>query len=449
LNGWDPPAMEGGHQFSLETGEVTVRRWKIGVTLYLIFTAAGAVFEGLYHPARTPLLLVAVAAQALVIAGAWLAIMHRPVHPRTAWIVLLSGTAVCLIVAVYNAAVDGDMLYVLLTYITFMLVVSLLVPWGAGFQLALDAGAVLSYGVGVWGGGRVGPMPAYDYTAIVATTVFSTLGALYIDRYRRQLFTHAAALREANQHLQAANRTRTELLSGLSHDMRTPLAVLIGYGDLLAENPALADELISPVRSIQREARQLLALVDGVLDLARLEAGRLPFERTTFQLAVVLDPLRETTEDQLHESGVRLRWSVARSLELDSDPGKVREIVRNLLSNAVKYTQQGEISLVAASTGDGIEITVSDTGVGIAKEDLDQIFNAFQRVASDFHHGLGGLGFGLYLVRMLVRLVGGRIGVQSVPGSGSTFRLWLPPHPPLVTGAPAGPPLPGGGELER
>src|SRR5207247_3307296 len=155
---------------------------------------------------------------------------------------------------------------------------------------------------------------------------------------------------------------------------RTPLHVLIGHADLLGEAAEQDSEVQRAVHSIRREALELLALVDGILDLARLEAGELPIHRSTFALASFLDPLREPTEDLLRNRDVRLRWEIPPTLALESDPGKVREIARNLLSNAVKYTQSGEICLSAAPAGGGIELIVADTGVGIAPEDVDVIF---------------------------------------------------------------------------
>ena len=430
-------AIDRQAEFAEETGELTMRRWLIGIALYLAVSLVAVFFEWQYHPERGPLLLILVTAQALIAGMCGIGLMRFSIYPASAWIVMLGNTAICLVLAAYNAAVDGDMLYVLLTYMAFMLVSSVLIPWGAQFQTGLNVGVIIAYVVGIAGGARVGPMPAYDYTAIVAAALFSTLGAFYIDEYRRQLFDQASALRAANQSLQAANQTRTELLSGLSHDMRTPLGVLIGYSDILVETPALPDDVAAALRSIQRESQELLALVNAVLDLAQLEAGRLPFRRSTFALADVLGPLRETTADQLRGRDVRLRWDITPSLSVDSDAGKVREIVRNLLSNAVKYTQRGEIALVALPDRGGVAVAVTDTGVGIAKEHLELIFDAFQRVVSEPDGRLSSLGFGLYMVRLLVQLVGGRIEVESHPGAGSTFRLWLPPQPPQsADGAP-------------
>jgi signal transduction histidine kinase len=434
-----------GDDFARETGELTIWRWKVGLSLYLFFASIGAVVEWRVYPDRGVLLAAMLGIEVIIVAVTWLATRGPIMHPKSAWAVMLSSLAVCLVVALYNAAVDGDMLYVLLTYLGFMLASAMIIPWGAGFQLALNCGIIVAYVAGITGGARVGPVPGYDYITILAGVVLSTFGAYYIDQYRRQLFAQAGALREANRNLEAASRARTELLSGLSHDMRTPLSVLMGYAEILNDEPGLSEELRQPLRSIGREAQELLYLVDSVLDLARLESGRLPFHRSTFVLADLLEPLRETTQDLLRDRHVRLRWEVPDNLTIDSDEGKVREIVRNLLSNAVKYTEEGEISVSTASRDHGVEIVVADTGIGIAPENLHAIFDPFHQVLAGNGPRQVGSGFGLYMVKLLVALVGGRIDVHSVPYGGSTFRVWLPPEPPqsVLIAKPEAPPVAG------
>lgn len=417
-------------EFARETGELTLWRWRIGLLLYLAFAAIEALVEWQVYPTRGSSLAALLVVEVLAGAVALLITRLPLAHPKSAWAVLVSAVAICLIIAVYNTHVHGNMLYVLFTFMSFMLVIAMMIPWGAYFQFALDCGIILSYVVGISGGGRMGPVPAYDYTAIIAGTLLSTMGAYFIDQYRRQLYTQATALRDANRNLEAASRARTELLSGLSHDMRTPLAVLMGYAEMLNDDPSLNDDLRQPVRSIGREAQELLYLIDSVLDLARLESGRLPFHRSTFVLADVLRPLRETTEDLLRDRGVGLRWEIPESLVVDSDQGKVREIVRNLLSNAVKYTEKGEIRVSTSAQDGGVEIVVGDTGVGIAPEHIEAIFDPFHQVLAGNGPRPTGSGFGLYMVKLLVALVGGTIDVHSVPHSGSTFRVRLPPHPP-------------------
>lgn len=416
--------------FARDTGSVTARRWAITLPLYLLFAGVSSVLEWRIHPAREGWLLGAYLLQALIgilSAGAMWAV---PVHPRSAWVALVGTLAVAFVIAGMNGAVGGDLLYVLLTYIPLLFVTSLLIPWGAGFQIALGGGVALAHVLAAFLGARPGPVPAYEYTALLATILFSSLGAMYIDQSRRRLFAQASALQEMNRQLATSNQARSELLSGLSHDMRNPLGVVIGYADMLADASLSPAEVDLAIRGVRREAMQLLSLVDGVLDLARLEVGCMPFAPVPFELGPVLQPLRATTEDSLRTRPVRLAWNVPPGLTVHSDLRNVRNVVRNLLSNAVKYTPAGEITVSAAELGDGVQVVVADTGVGIAPEDLGRIFEAFQRGNGQASQLEPGLGFGLYTVKLLLRLAGGRIAVDSEQGMGSTFRVWLPAHPP-------------------
>lgn len=422
-----------GGEYARETGALSAQRWKIGLTLYLLFAGIGTAIEWAQYPHRGAYVVSAYGLQVLLFVVAWWAIGPTPSHPQTGWIILTNNIALSLTLAVYNAAVGGDMLYVLLTYVAIMFGSSVFVPWGWRFQLQLGLGVIGAYAIGLAGGGHVGPVPGYDFVAIAATLVLSTLGARYIEEYRRTLYQRTISLREANRQLEAANQARTTLLSGLSHDMRTPLGVLIGYADMLDDSVELDDDRRHAVRSIRREARELNALVESVVELARLEAGRMPFQSSTFRIADVLEPLRETTGDLVRAHGIHLRWDVPAAPTLHSDPAKVQQIVRNLLSNAVKYTEGGEIALAVAPSDGGIEIRVTDTGIGIAEEHLQRIFDPFQQIELAAGRHAGGSGFGLYMVKLLVQLAGGRIEVHSIPGQGSTFRVWLPPQPPHST----------------
>lgn len=401
----------------------------VGAVLYLVFTVVSVAIEWRYYPERGFILFVSETVQVVILIAATLVVRRRRVHPQTAWGVLGGAVALCFVFSVYNAAVGGDLLYALLTYLTIMLVSPLFVPWGGRFQFAFDAGVAAAYCIALAGGARQGPVPGYEYIALVFGTVLSTLGAVYMDRYRRQLFTQTATLREINQQLEEANRARTELLSGLSHDMRLPISVLIGYGDLLDESEALPEDLRSSVRSIRRETRALLALVEGILDLVRLERGRLPIDRSTFYLAEQLGPLRETVDDLVRDRDVAVRWEIPGDLTLDGDAKKVQQIVTNLVSNAVKFTRRGEIRVGACLRDGGVEITVADTGHGIAPERADLIFQPFHCEDQGSARYPTGLGFGLYLVQLLVGALGGRIRFESAAGTGSTFHVWLPDAP--------------------
>jgi signal transduction histidine kinase len=420
-----------GERFARETAQLVVRGWTIWLRFYLLLAATNTVIEWRGYPSRGYALLTVYAVQVAIVAGAWLAMRRSTAYPRVAWIALGGNLSICFAQALYNAYVAGDTLYEFITFLSFMLVSSLFIPWGARFQAAQNIGIIAAYWLAVPRGAP--PVPAYDYLAIIGNAGFSSLGAFLVDQYRRRLFEQQLALQKANEDLRAAHKARSVMLSGLSHDMRTPLSVILGFSEILAVAPLPSGDQRSAVHSIRREGRQLLYLVDGVLDLVRLESGKLPFQRTTFSLCEALAPLRETTADLGRARGIVLDWNVPEGLVVDSDVGKVREIVRNLLSNAVKYTRDGEIRLSAAANESSVEIVVADTGVGIAPDQLEAIFDPFHQLARSDGLPVSGFGFGLYLVKHLVDVIGGRIGVESIPGSGSTFRVWLPLEPQMLT----------------
>jgi signal transduction histidine kinase len=419
----DQASADRDRGFARETGQLVVRGWTIWLTLYLLLAAINAVIERRGYHTRGYALLTVYAVQVVIVAGAWRAVRRSRAYPRVAWIALGGNLSICFAQALYNAHVAGDTLYEFITFLSFMLVSSVFIPWGAFFQTLQNIGIIAAYWLAIPRGAS--PVPAYDYLAIAANAGFSSLGAFFVDRYRRRLFEQQVVLQKANHDLQAAHKARSVMLSGLAHDMRTPLSVILGFSDLLAEERLASEEQLDAVRNIRREGQQLLYLVDGVVDLVRLQSGKLPCQRATFSLSEVLNPLRETTADLGRARGIVVRWNVPDGLMVDSDAAKVREIVRNLLSNAVKYTRDGEIRLSATANERGVEIVVADTGVGIAPEQLDAIFEQFHQLPRGEGPPVSGVGFGLYFVKRLVDVVGGRIEVEST-GSGSTFRLSLP-----------------------
>jgi len=416
-------------EFLRETGELTIRRWKTAITLYLVFAAAGDLLEWQYYGQRGRWGSWLLLAQGVVVAAMWVAYAIYSWHPGTSWATLAGNVSICFLLALHHIDAGTSALYLLLKYQSFMLVTSALVPWGPDFQLRQNFGIVAAFMLALAMGVTPGLTPTYDYSLLAAAVVFSAIGAHYVDQYRRKLVAQATALRSANEQLETASRIRTDFLRGLSHDMRTPLSVIIGYAEILntrSDPPSLHDGL----HSINREAWQLLHLVDGILDLARLESGRLPFHRECFSLAETLSPLRETTQDLLANRNIRLNWSIPAELAADSDPTKVREVVRNLLSNAVKYTEAGEVGISAAPKDGGTEIVVSDTGVGIPPDKLDVIFDPFRQLTSSNKLRAGGFGFGLYLVKLFSDFIGARLSVESCVGTGTTFSFWVPPEPP-------------------
>ena len=233
--------------------------------------------------------------------------------------------------------------------------------------------------------------------------------------------------------LERANRLKSEFVATMSHELRTPLNIILGYHSLLLDGTFgdLSPEQHDSITRADRNARELLELISATLDMSRLESGRLTLALREFELVDLLCELDAETRDVQRKPGVRFEWDVVPpNATLYSDPSKIKVVLKNLLVNAAKFTDAGAVTVHARPISNGIEISVRDTGAGIAPELLSVIFEPFRQASPDHR---GGVGLGLYIVRRLLGELGGSVEVESTPGTGSTFRVRLPMRVPLVS----------------
>ncbi|OHV31765.1 hybrid sensor histidine kinase/response regulator [Pseudofrankia sp. EUN1h] len=254
-------------------------------------------------------------------------------------------------------------------------------------------------------------------------------------------------LEERARQLALASKYKSEFLANMSHELRTPLNSLLILAGLLARNPKgnLTGKQVEYAHVIHSAGSDLLQLINDILDLSKVEAGKMDLHVEPVALASVLDDLRATFAPVTIEKGLRLTVDIAPDVpdRLLTDRHRLAQILRNLLSNAVKFTEQGRVDLAITMTsapgapdGDHILFAVTDTGIGIAEENLDRIFGAFQQGDGTTSRRYGGTGLGLSICREVATLLGGEIRARSVYGSGSTFTLRLPTTPPAeLTGA--------------
>jgi signal transduction histidine kinase len=242
-----------------------------------------------------------------------------------------------------------------------------------------------------------------------------------------------AELDERAEQLRDADGRKSRFLADMSHELRTPLNSIVALADLLAEgSDPLTAEQRTQIQYIRRMAIDQLQLVGELLDLAKIEAGRIDLELRALSVAELFASLRPQLRPLVAGSPVDLRFSYEPGLPpLATDERKLVQIMRNLVSNAVKYTNEGEVLVSASNIDDHLELAVQDTGIGIPEEALERIFDEFVQVQGEHQRGRQGTGLGLPLTRKLAEVLGGSVTVESVVGQGSRFVLRLPwrtPH---------------------
>jgi PAS domain S-box-containing protein len=244
-----------------------------------------------------------------------------------------------------------------------------------------------------------------------------------------QLEEHNRQLQWQSEELSRAYRLKSQFLASMSHELRTPVNALIGYTALMRDRiyGELTAKQDHALERMYVASRHLLDLVNDVLDLARIEAGKMPVSLEPVNPELLLREVADTVEPLLRQKKLAFEMDIADDLPLlETDRTKVRQVVLNLLSNAVKFTSEGSVTLHARPLASGIEVSVADTGIGIPAQNLATVFEDFRQLDQSPTREYGGTGLGLSISRKLLHLLGGTIAVESCPGEGSTFRVWLP-----------------------
>lgn len=267
-----------------------------------------------------------------------------------------------------------------------------------------------------------------------------------LELQRDELARAQTSLEHQAADLEQASRYKSEFLANMSHELRTPLNSLLIMARLLAENRAgnLSPDQVRHAETIETSGNDLLTLINDILDISKIEAGKLELQPRRIRVAPVLDKMKAVFAASAAAKGLAFRTEQASGApgEIETDPQRLEQVLKNFLSNAIKFTAKGEVSLGVARRPDGrVAFTVRDTGVGISAEQQQVIFEAFRQADGTVSRKYGGTGLGLSISRELARLLGGEVVVESMPGEGSAFSLVLPEsYDPALVQAPA--PLP-------
>jgi signal transduction histidine kinase len=240
-------------------------------------------------------------------------------------------------------------------------------------------------------------------------------------------------LKQAMEAAKAANRAKSGFLANMSHELRTPLNAIIGYSEMLIEDAEDEgnEDAAGDLKKIHSAGTHLLSLISDVLDLAKIEAGKTSIYLETFEVPRMVDDVVSTIDTLVKKNGNRLKVEVDEAIgEMRADITKVRQALFNLLSNAAKFTHEGVVGLVVQGEQedgvDWIRMSVSDSGIGIPPEKIDQVFDEFSQADETTTRDYGGTGLGLPISRRFCQMMGGDITVESAVGEGSTFMIRLP-----------------------
>lgn len=274
--------------------------------------------------------------------------------------------------------------------------------------------------------------------------VFSWFATLVLDRYRRvqQMQHHQVqslkaeiaalseadkALQEAKQIAESANQAKSRYLSGISHELRSPLNSLLGYAQLIEKDHQLSDKNRDSVRIIRRSGEYLADLIEGLLDISKIEAGRLEILPTEVQFPALLEQIVSMFQLQADKKGIEFSYNFSHRLPeyVRVDEKQLRQILINLLSNAIKFTAEGYVCFNVDYKSETAIFTVEDSGRGIAEEDQERVFSPFEQVHNQNFSYVPGTGLGLTITRLLTEIMGGDITLTSELGKGSVFRVQL------------------------
>ncbi len=314
------------------------------------------------------------------------------------------------------------------TIITFSFGCATFLPWGVVWQSALNLLCLSTYILLNLTVSPPEPFARYQWIALMAVLILSEFPAAFIDRYRRSVFHQVEELSQALR----ASRDKSEFLASMSHEIRTLLGTIVGMSELL-EGTTLTPEQLQYLSICHASGDALIALINDIVDISRIEARELQLDHITFDLEELLSRVAEAVALRAHRKDLELITEITQGtpIKLIGDPMRLQQVCLNLLVNAIKFTEQGQIVIRVERDADSpqpgaLRFCVADTGIGISSEERKRIFSRFARGESGLSNAHEGSGLGLEISRRLVESMGGKIWVESVPDMGSTFYFTCP-----------------------
>lgn len=270
-----------------------------------------------------------------------------------------------------------------------------------------------------------------EFPAEISLSPFETPDGVFVTAAIRDTTERKRLMEEENRRMQEANRLKSEFLANMSHELRTPLNAIIGFSELMYHGKvgSVSPEHKEYLGDILTSARHLLQLINDVLDLTKVEAGKMEFHAEVLDLGQVVKEVRDILRGLASQKRIQTEVAVDPSLpKVILDGGKFKQVLYNYLSNAIKFTpEEGKVSVRLSPEGkDMFRLEVEDTGIGIKPEDIHRLFIEFQQLDASTAKKYPGTGLGLALTKRIVEAQGGKVGVVSRPGKGSTFFATLP-----------------------
>ena len=418
-------------RYARDTADTVRMQLPWAAAAFLFTYAAVAVFEVQLHPQRLATYVLIYAAGALGCAAAVLLTRSPGASPTRCLVVTtLLGVGLITNTTLYHVLVRGEAevlalgnLYLVIGFLTAF-------PWGGWPQVVVALAGFIGLAVGIGTTVYASVSSGILLSGMLSLGGLSVAAAVMTDRYRFRLFQALDELKAAKESAEAAARARRDFVASVSHDLRTPVNIIFGMADMALDVAATIEQR-DFIETIKSSAGQLNGLLTDLLDFSKMDAGVVDLWPRRFTLRPWLATALEPHGREAAVKGVRLFEEVPAALPeaLVGDPDRLRQVVGNLTSNAVKFTERGSVTVRLAMLGSGpgamLRVEVADTGIGIAATEMQRLFEPFTQVlATTRSHA--GTGLGLAICKRLVEQMGGRIGVESRHGAGSTFWFAVP-----------------------